>query len=54
MIAAVHGTEGDPQRLGVQEAKLRDAGVLVYPSNTAAANAAAGMLRALEGRESRV
>ncbi|HWI51593.1 MAG TPA: acyl-CoA synthetase FdrA [Symbiobacteriaceae bacterium] len=53
-IASVCGTEGDPQQAAAQEAILRQAGALVYPSNTAAAKAAAGILLALEGRECRV
>lgn len=53
-IASVCGTEADPQKAAAQEAILRQAGALVYPSNTAAAKAAASVLLALEGREPRV
>jgi FdrA protein len=54
VIASVCGTEGDPQKLAAQEAALRQAGILVYPSNTAAAKAAASMLLSVGGRGSRV
>lgn len=54
IIASVCGTETDPQKLSAQEAILRNAGALVYPSNTAAARAAGDVLLALEGRGSRV
>lgn len=54
VIASVCGTEGDPQQLAAQEAALRQAGVLVYPSNTAAAKAAASILLSAGGRGSRV
>ncbi|HEX7128410.1 MAG TPA: acyl-CoA synthetase FdrA [Thermodesulfobacteriota bacterium] len=40
VVASVCGTEGDPQRLSAQEARLREAGVLLLPSNAAAARAA--------------
>ncbi|HYF78281.1 MAG TPA: acyl-CoA synthetase FdrA [Symbiobacteriaceae bacterium] len=53
-IASVCGTEADPQKAAAQEAILRQAGALVYPSNTAAAKAAASVLLALEGRECHV
>jgi len=39
-VASVCGTEGDPQNLSEQEAKLRRAGVLVVESNAAAARLA--------------
>jgi FdrA protein len=39
-VASVCGTEADPQRLSVQEAGLRDAGVLVLPDNASAARLA--------------
>ena len=41
MIARVCGTAGDPQDASRQAATLRDAGVLVAPSNAAAARLAA-------------
>ncbi len=40
VIAHVCGTASDPQRLDEQEAQLRNAGVLVFQSNAAAARAA--------------
>ncbi|HKH18307.1 MAG TPA: hypothetical protein VKA57_12345 [Solirubrobacteraceae bacterium] len=46
VIAHVCGTAGDPQDAGRQEAALRDAGVVVAPTNAAAARLAA---RALTG-----
>ena len=46
VIAHVCGTEGDPQVLGLQEAKLREAGVRVFPSNAAAVRAALTALEA--------
>ena len=39
-IASVCGTEADPQPLSQQEAKLRDAGVIVLPDNASAARLA--------------
>ena len=39
-VAAVCGTEQDPQRLSEQEAKLRAAGVVVLPDNASAARLA--------------
>ncbi|MBN1249816.1 MAG: acyl-CoA synthetase FdrA [Anaerolineae bacterium] len=44
-IAHVCGTEGDPQDLRVQEARLRDAGVVVLPTNAAASRLAGYILR---------
>jgi len=41
VVAAVCGTEGDPQGLDVQESTLRAAGVLLAPSNAQAARLAA-------------
>ena len=41
VIASVTGTEGDPQVYSKQVKKLRDAGVIVAPSNAAAARLAA-------------
>jgi FdrA protein len=46
MIASVTGTEADPQGLSRQIAKLREAGVLVAPSNAAAARMAVQALKA--------
>lgn len=43
VIASVCGTEGDPQVLSVQQTALREAGVLVFPTNALAA-AAAGLI----------
>jgi succinyl-CoA synthetase alpha subunit len=44
VVAFVCGTEGDPQRLSEQEAKLRAAGALVTASNAQAARVAALIL----------
>jgi len=44
VVAFVCGTEDDPQRRSVQEQKLRDAGALVHPGSTAAAQAAARLV----------
>jgi hypothetical protein len=41
VVAFVCGTEDDPQRLSVQEAKLREAGVLVVASSAQATRVAA-------------
>ena len=41
VIAHVCGTRGDPQDAGRQEATLREAGVIVAPTNAAAARLAA-------------
>ncbi len=46
VVASVCGTEGDPQGRAAQVAALRDAGILVAPSNAAAAELA---LRLTEG-----
>jgi FdrA protein len=48
-IASVCGTEDDPQPLGQQEAKLRDAGVLVLPDDASAARLAGLITQALHG-----
>ena len=40
VLTFVCGTERDPQRLSVQQARLREAGALVLPSSTAAARMA--------------
>ena len=45
VIASVCGTERDPQRRSVQQQQLRDAGVLVAPTNAAAARAAGDFAR---------
>lgn len=50
VIASVCGTNRDPQNLDAQEAKLREAGVLVFPSNRAASVAAAEVIGRLERR----
>ncbi len=44
MIAHVCGTDGDPQDATRQAATLRDAGVIVAPTNAAAARLAARAL----------
>jgi FdrA protein len=43
VVGSVCGTEEDPQRLSAQEARLRDAGMLLTPSNAAAAWLAAAI-----------
>ncbi|HJZ62270.1 MAG TPA: hypothetical protein VKD47_08955, partial [Miltoncostaeaceae bacterium] len=43
-VAHVVGTESDPQVASRQEATLRDAGVLLAPTNAAAARLAAAMV----------
>lgn len=53
VIASVCGTESDPQRLTAQENILRQAGVLVYPSNAFAAEAAGKLVQAARERGSR-
>ncbi len=40
VMAHVCGTEGDPQPIGLQEAKLREAGVFLFPTNAEAVRAA--------------
>ena len=47
-IASVTGTEKDPQRLSQQTNNLRSAGVIVCPSNAAAARLAAGVVSTRE------
>ena len=49
-VASVCGTAGDPQNLSQQEATLQEAGVLLAPSNAAAARLAAAIVMA--GRNS--
>jgi FdrA protein len=46
IIASVCGTEADPQGLSRQSAKLREAGVIIAPSNAAAARMAVQALKA--------
>ncbi len=46
-IASVCGTEADPQPLSQQEARLREAGVLVLPDNASAARLAGLITQAL-------
>jgi FdrA protein len=46
IIASVTGTEADPQGLSRQSAKLREAGVVIAPSNAAAARMAVQALKA--------
>jgi FdrA protein len=45
-VASVCGTEGDPQNLTKQQTALREAGVLLAPSNAAAARLAADIILA--------
>jgi hypothetical protein len=47
-VASVCGTERDPQGLAGQERALRDAGVLLAPSNARAADLAARVVGAVE------
>jgi FdrA protein len=50
VVASVCGTENDPQRLSLQRQLLRDAGILVAPTNAAAARAAGDVaLRCIDG-----
>ena len=49
MVASVTGTEHDPQVRSRQVAMLREAGVLVAPSNAQAAELAASLLILLRG-----
>jgi len=44
VVASMCGTEGDPQDMKLQEKMLREAGVLVYRSNSRAATACAWLL----------
>jgi FdrA protein len=44
VVISLCGTEGDPQRLSLQEAALREAGALVSTSNAAAALAAGAIV----------
>ena len=46
VIASVTGTEGDPQGLSAQRARLAEAGILVAPCNADAATLALACLRA--------
>jgi FdrA protein len=48
VVASVCGTDSDPQNLTRQEAKLREAGVVVMPTN-AQASRLAGMIAAMAG-----
>ncbi len=50
MIASVTGTEGDPQELEQQTAKLASVGCLVMPSNYQAARLSCRVLKALGNR----
>ena len=45
ILASVTGTELDPQNLHSQQKILEDAGVIVAPSNAAAARAAADLMK---------
>ncbi len=49
VVASVCGTEGDPQGLGAQEAKLAAAGVILASSNARAARIAASIVGRLAG-----
>lgn len=44
-VGSVCGTEGDPQNLSAQEAALREAGVLLAPSNAQAARLSAAIIQ---------
>ena len=46
-VASLTGTEGDPQGLAAQRAKLESCGVAVMPSSAAAARTAAAIVRGL-------
>ena len=46
VLASVCGTDRDPQGLEAQEERLRHVGAVVYPTNAAAARAAAALARA--------
>lgn len=46
VVASICGTEADPQSRSRQEAQLRKVGVLVYPTNAAAARAAGELVLA--------
>jgi succinyl-CoA synthetase alpha subunit len=50
VLASITGTEGDPQRLSLQTAKLEAAGCVVMPSNHQAALLAAKLLERLKDR----
>ncbi len=50
VVASVTGTEGDPQKLEEQTAKLTSAGCLVMPSNYQAARLSCRILKALGNR----
>lgn len=50
VVASVCGTEGDPQRLSSQTRMLRDAGVIVMPSNAQAARICGHIIKSLEKR----
>lgn len=50
VVASVCGTEGDPQGLSTQEAILREAGVLVLPTNASAARIAGRIAQCYTGR----
>jgi FdrA protein len=50
VVASVCGTEGDPQGLSPQEAILREAGILVLPTNAQAAKLAGRAARCYAGR----
>jgi FdrA protein len=50
IVASVCGTEGDPQKVSDQEKKLRDAGVIVMPSNAQAARLSGFIIKRLSER----
>jgi len=52
VVASVCGTDGDPQGLEKQEATLRDAGVIVFPSNAQATLAARELIGRTDARRS--
>jgi len=50
VLASITGTEGDPQKLALQKAKLEAAGCVVMPSNHQAALLATKLLQRLDAR----
>lgn len=54
VIASVCGTQGDPQNLEASRETLREAGVLVMPSNAQAVRLAARIMKALSERGGQV
>jgi FdrA protein len=50
LVGSVCGTEEDPQRLSAQEERLTGAGVLLAPSNAAAARMVAAVVQSKRDR----